>query len=208
MVSAASLFVSAWRGCSAQGKSRTVVPQGTGARLAIRPVFQGQHYKRVPQAGGQLRVEEVPPDLIAVHRRQEGVHLLLCENLFWLIAGLGHHGPVGGIPGDHMGRLRILQTLVEHGVDAEHHGVRQFVPVLRVAVDTALVFQLSVQLLDVHAGHPGDDLIPQVGLDVAPDELLITPQGVGPQGSRTVVLHPPAQPLARVMRLSSVSSIS
>ena len=161
-----------------------------------------------PQAGGQLRVEEVPPDLIAVHCRQEGVHLLLCENLFWLIAGLGHHGPVGGIPGDHMGRLRILQTLVEHGVDAEHHGVRQFVPVLRVVVDTALVFQLSVQLLDVHAGHPGDDLIPQVGLDVAPDELLITPQGVGPQGSRTVVLHPPAQPLARVMRLSSVSSIS
>lgn len=56
MVSAASLFVSALRGCSAQGKSRTVVPQGTGARLAIRPVFQGQHYKRVPQAGGQLQV--------------------------------------------------------------------------------------------------------------------------------------------------------
>ena len=56
MVSAASLFVSAWRGCSAQGKSRTVVPHGTGACLAIRPVFQGQHYKRVPQAGGQLQV--------------------------------------------------------------------------------------------------------------------------------------------------------
>ena len=79
-------------------------------------------------------------------------------------------------------------------MDAEHHGVRQLMPVFRVLADTARVFQLSVQLLDVHAGHPGDDLIPQIGLDVAPDELLITPQGVGPQGGGAVVLHPPVQP--------------
>ena len=63
---------------------------------------------------------------------------------------------------------------VEHGVDAEHHGVRQLMPVFRVLADTALVFQFSVQLLDVHAGHPGDNLVSQIGLDVAPDELLIT----------------------------------
>ena len=113
------------------------------------------------------------------------------------MAGLGHHGPVGGVPGDHMGRLRVLQAPVEHGVDAEHHGVRQFVPVFRVFADPALVFQLSVQLLDVHAGHPGDDFIPQIGLDVAPDELLVAAQGVGPQGGRAVVLHPPVQPLAQ-----------
>ena len=106
-------------------------------------------------------------------RRQEGVHLLLCEDLLGLITGLGHHGPVSGVPGDHMGSLRVLQAPVEHGVDAEHHGVRQLVPVFRVFMDTALVFQLAVQLLDVHAGHPGHDLIPQIGLDVAPDELLV-----------------------------------
>ena len=147
-----------------------------------------------PQAGGQLRVEEVTPDLAAVYRRQEDVHLLLCEDLFGLIAGLGHHSPVGGVPGDHMGGLRVLQAPMEHGVDAEHHGVRQFVPVFRVLADTALVFQFSVQLLNVHAGHPGDDLIPQIGLDVAQDELLVAAQGVGPQGGRTVVLHPPVQP--------------
>ena len=30
-----------------------------------------------PQAGGQLRVEEISPDFIAIHRRQESVHLFL-----------------------------------------------------------------------------------------------------------------------------------
>ena len=60
------------------------------------------------------------------------------------MVGLGHRGPVGGVSGDHMGRLRVLQTPVEHGVDAEHHGVRQLVPVFRVFMDTALVFQLPV----------------------------------------------------------------
>ena len=149
------------------------------------------------KTGGQLCVEEVPPDLAAVHRRQEGLHLLLREDLFRLIAGLGHYGPVSGVPGDHMGRLRVLQAPVEHGVDAEHHGVRQLVPVFRVLADTALMFQLSVQLLDVHAGHPGDDLVPQIGFDVAPDELLVAAQGVGPQGGGAIVLHPPVQPLAQ-----------
>ena len=146
------------------------------------------------ETGGQLRVEEVPPDLVAFHCSQKCLHLLLCEDLFGTMVGLGHHGPVGGVPGDHMGRLRVLQAPVEHGVDAEHHGVRQLMPVFRVFADPALVFQFSIQLLDVHAGHPGDDLVSQIGLDVAPDELLITPQGVGPQGGRTVVLHPPVQP--------------
>ena len=84
MVSAASLFVSAWRGCSAQGKSRTVVPQGTGARLAIRPVFQGQHYKRVPQAGGQLQV---------VHCQQAPLvrfHQVRTDPLLWEDCDLPH----------------------------------------------------------------------------------------------------------------------
>ena len=125
------------------------------------------------ETGGQLRVEEVPPDLVAFHCSQKCLHLLLREDLLGLIAGLGHHGPVSGVPGDHMGSLRVLQAPVEHGVDAEHHGVRQLMPVFRVLADTALVFQLAVQLLDVHAGHPGHDLIPQIGLDVAPDELLV-----------------------------------
>ena len=86
---------------------------------------------------------------------------------------------------------------MEHGVDAEHHGVRQLMPVFRVLADTALVFQLSVQLLDVYAGHSGDDLIPQIGFDVAPDKLLVAAQGVGPQGGRAVVLHPLVQPLGQ-----------
>ena len=117
-------------------------PQRSGLLIEVLPHETAD--LAPPQAGGQLRVEEVTPDLAAVYRCQEDVHLLLCEDLFGTMVGLGHHGPVSGVPGDHMGSLRILQAPVEHGVDAEHHGVRQLVPVLRVLTDTALVFQLPV----------------------------------------------------------------
>ena len=82
-------------------------------------------------------------------------------------------------------------------MDAEHHGVRQLVSVLRMVVDAALVFQFRVQLLDVHAGDAGDRLAAQAGLDVAPDVLLVAAQGAGPQSVGGVVLHPAVQPLSQ-----------
>ena len=39
-----------------------------------------------PEAGGQLRVEEVPPGLVLVHRRQEGVYLRPVQDLLGLVA--------------------------------------------------------------------------------------------------------------------------
>ena len=54
--------------------------------------------------------------------------------------------------------LRILEAAVEHGVDAEHHAVRQFVSILWVVVDAPLFLQLLVQLLDIQTGDAGDDL--------------------------------------------------
>lgn len=69
--------------------------------------------------------------------------------------------------------------------------------VLRVVVNPAFLFQLPVQLLNVHSGDAGDDLAAQIGIDVAPDVLLVAAQGVGPQGDSTVLLHPAVQPLAQ-----------
>ena len=54
--------------------------------------------------------------------------------------------------------LCVFETPVEHGVDAEHHGIRQFVSVLRMVVDPPLFLQLLVQLLDIQTGDAGDDL--------------------------------------------------
>ena len=54
--------------------------------------------------------------------------------------------------------LRVFETPVEHGVDAEHHGVRQLVSILRVVVDPTLFLQFLVQLLDIQTGDAGDDL--------------------------------------------------
>ena len=110
------------------------------------------------QTGGQLRVEEVPPGLVLVHCRQEGVHLLPVQNLLGLVAVLGQLGSVRAIVGDDVIPFRVFETPVEHGVDAEHHSVRQLVPVLRMVVDPALFFQLLVQLLDIQTGDAGDDL--------------------------------------------------
>lgn len=117
MVSAASLFVSAWRGCSAQGKSRTVVPQGTGACLAIRPVFQGQHYKRVPQAGGQLQV---------VHCQQAPLvrfHQVRTDPLLWEDFDLPHFHlreftAVGGIHQNRPFLSCLFRAVVQQGMAA------------------------------------------------------------------------------------------
>ena len=75
--------------------------------------------------------------------------------------------------------LRVLETAVEHGVDAEHHAVRQFVPILRVVVDTPLFLQFPVQFLNVQPCDPGDDLAAEIRLHIAPDVLLVAAQGVG-----------------------------
>ena len=62
-------------------------------------------------------------------------------------------------------------------------------------METPFLFQLPVQLLNVHPGDTGDDLTAQIGIDVAPDVLFIAAQGIRPQGDSTVLLHPAIQPL-------------
>ena len=106
----------------------------------------------------QLRVEEVPPDFVFVHRRQEGVHLFPVQDLLGFVVALGQLHAVCGVVGDGVVPLCVLETAVEHGVDAEHHGVRQFISILRVVVDPALFFQFPVQLLDIQPCDAGDDL--------------------------------------------------
>ena len=161
-----------------------------------------------PQSGGQLRVEEVPPDLAGVHRFQEGVHLRPVQDLLGFAAGFGHGGAVRGIAGDDVVPLRVFETAVEHGVDAAHHGVGQLVSELRVVVDAALPFEPGVQPLDVRPRDPGDDLAAQVRLDVAADILLVAAQGVGPQGGEPYSAIQRSRYSPSVMRLSSVSCAS
>ena len=43
-------------------------------------------------------------------------------------------------------------------MDAEHHGVRQLVSILRMVVDPSLFLQLLVQFLNIQTGDAGDDL--------------------------------------------------
>ena len=71
--------------------------QRSGARVEVLPHETAD--LTPAQAGGQFRVEEVPPGFVLVHCRQEGVHLLPVQDLLGLVAVLGQFGPVRGIVG-------------------------------------------------------------------------------------------------------------
>ena len=130
--------------------------QCPGARIEVLPHETADLTSA--QAGGQLRVEEVPPGLVLVHCRQEGVHLLPVQDLLGLVAVLGQLGSVRGVVRDDVIPFRVFETPVEHGMDAEHHGVRQLVSILRMVVDPSLFLQLLVQFLNIQTGDAGDDL--------------------------------------------------
>ena len=69
--------------------------QCPGARIEVLPHETAD--LTPAQAGGQFRVEEVPPDFVLVHCRQEGIHLLPVQDLFGLVAFLGSLVPSVGL---------------------------------------------------------------------------------------------------------------
>ena len=52
------------------------------------------------QAGHQLGLEEVPPHLVLLYHRKEGVQFRTGEDALWFIVRLGRSRTLGGIPGN------------------------------------------------------------------------------------------------------------
>ena len=75
-----------------------------------------------PQAGGQLRVEEVPPGFVLVHCRQEGIHLLIVQDAHGFVCHLGRLHMVSGIVWQQPLVYGGFQRMVEGGVDAVDGG--------------------------------------------------------------------------------------
>ena len=92
------------------------------------------------QAGHQLRLEEVPPHLVLLHHREEGVQLRTSEDALGLVVGFGRRCTFGGVPGNDMGLHRVFQRGVECGMDVAHHGVGELMPHLGMLVDAPLRF--------------------------------------------------------------------
>lgn len=129
------------------------------------------------QAGHQLRLEEVPPHLVLLHHREEGVQLRTGEDALGLVVGLGHRCTFGGIPWNDMRLHRVFQRSVEGGMDVAHHGVRELMPHLGMFVDAPLRFQAAVHPLDVLLGDEGYLLVAQLRLDVVFDVAAVALEG-------------------------------
>ena len=149
------------------------------------------------QAGHQLRLEEVPPHLVLLHHRAEGVQLLAGQNALGLVVGLGRRCPLSRISGNDMRLHRVLQRGVECGMDVAHHGVGELMPHLGMLVDAPLRFQAAVHPLDVLLGDKGDLLVAQLRLDVVFDVAAVALEGTGAHRTRLVLREPAVQPLAQ-----------
>ena len=149
------------------------------------------------QAGHQLRLKEVPPHLVLLHHRAEGVQLLAGQNALGLVVGFGRRCTFGGISGNDMGLHRVFQRGVEGGMDVAHHGVRELMIHLGMLVDTPLRFQTAVHSLDVLLRDKGDLFIAQLRFDIVFDVAAIALEGTGPHRTRLVLCEPAVQPLAQ-----------
>ena len=101
------------------------------------------------QAGGQFGVEEVPPYLILLNGLQKGVQLRLVQDLLGPVVGFGNDCALCRILGDQVCALGVLHGVMEHGVDAGEHGVRELVSVFRMLVDASLPLQPGVHPLNI-----------------------------------------------------------
>ena len=81
-----------------------------------------------PQAGGQLCVEEVVPEVILSDRRHECIQLRICQNLFRLAGEFRRWYFFRWIPWDQSCLFRCIQCLVEHGVDTPDSAAGQPFP--------------------------------------------------------------------------------
>ena len=149
------------------------------------------------QAGHQLRLEEVPPHLVPLHHRAEGIQLLAGQNALELVVGFGRRCTFGGISGNDMGLHRVLQRGVERGVDVANHGVRELVIHLGMLVDTPLRFQASVHPLDILLRDEGDLFVAQLRLNVVFDVAAIAFERAGAHRARLVLCEPAIQPLTQ-----------
>ena len=150
-----------------------------------------------PQAGHQLRLEEVSPHLVLLHHCQEGIQLRTGEDTLGLVVGFGRRCPLSGIPWNDMRLHRVLQRGVERGVDVADHRVREPVIHLGMLVDTPLCFQAAVHPLDILLRDKRDLFVAQLRLDVVFDVAAIAFECAGAHRARLVLREPAVQPLAQ-----------
>ena len=126
-----------------------------------------------PQAGHELSVEELVPDVILADGLHEGVQLLLVQDALGLVVWSGGSRSLGGILRDDVCLHCIFHGTVEHGMDVVDGGVGEFISIIEILMDTAFLFQAAVHPLYVLTGDEGHLLVAQLWFDVTVSELTV-----------------------------------
>ena len=121
--------------------------QSPGLAVKVLP-FQAAQFSP-PQAGGQLRIEEVVPERILTDCRHQRIQLVVAENALWIARQFGRRHLVGGIGGQQALLHRGFQRVVERCVDTADSSGREAPAIIPPLGEAAMLQEIGVQILQI-----------------------------------------------------------
>ena len=147
-----------------------------------------------PEAGGKLQQEQLEATIL-FGLDEQPLNLLWSQNLHFSCLGGGEAAEVGGIFGDDLLRDCLVQRRVEGSVDSTDSLVGKSFTVLFLPEQAAILFESSIELLDINGGEFAQRDGTQVWNDVLIDPTFVGHLGVGTQIWLFMSLVPEVQPL-------------
>ena len=169
-------------------------PQRPGLEIEVIPL-EGQKFAST-QAGGNLQQEQFIAAILS-GLNQQTLDLLWSEHLHF--PGLGGRKPasIGRVAGDQFLGDSHLQRRAECGVTAPHRLVGEAAAIVAGILDSPVLLEVGVELLEVILRELVQRGVPQRGDNVVVDSLFIRHLGVGPEIGFLAGLIPGIQPLAQ-----------
>ena len=153
-------------------------PQCPGLEIEVIPL-EGQKFAST-QAGGNLQQEQFIAAILS-GLNQQTLDLLWSEHLHF--PGLGGRKPasIGRVAGDQFLGDSHLQRRAECGVTAPHRLVGEAAAIVAGILDSPVLLEVGVELLEVILRELVQRGVSQRGNDVVVDSLFIGHLGVGPK---------------------------
>ena len=141
--------------------------------LDIQVIPEESYQLTLPQAAHQLQIEH-GQNAPCVGGVQVGLQMLRPEGFHFHLLNLWGNAVIGGVAGDEPLLHCPLKRAVEHQVDAAHRGAAQAgVAVAAFRVDSAMLHQIFVHLLEVSGGQLFQLDLPDAGDGIGFDHQLV-----------------------------------
>ncbi len=153
-------------------------PQCPGLEIEVIPL-EGQKFAST-QAGGDLQQEQLIAAILS-GLDQQTLNLVRSEHLH--LSGFGGREPasISGVAGNQLLGDRHLQRGAECGVTAPHRLVGEAAAIVAGILDSPVLLEVGVELLEVILRELVQRGVSQRGNDVVVDSLFIGHLGVGPK---------------------------